>query len=164
MEAQPPQFSASTTVQPTRSAFPPDGLVNVALQTPQAMDVVAREKIIDSLPQSRQLTFRKWLVIEFTSSIHKFEFLGTLARCVVGFAGFCAPVENVDALGWLLATVGFWTGETTVSSHHAAETSLTPAKLRGSLFLDTLNRVEGVLASRRAVAHNLTGSLHHVNT
>tara|TARA_B100000035_G_scaffold248328_1_gene217056 strand:+ start:966 stop:1157 length:192 start_codon:yes stop_codon:yes gene_type:complete len=63
MEAQPPQFSASTTVQPTRSAFPPAGLVKVALQTPQAMAVVAREKMMDSFPQSRQLTFRNWFVI-----------------------------------------------------------------------------------------------------
>jgi hypothetical protein len=139
-------------------------LVKVALQTPQAMEVVAREKIIDSLPQSRQLTLRKWLVIWFTSSIHKFEFFGTLARCVVGFSGFGAPVENVDALGRLFPTVRLGTRETTVSSHHAAETSLTPAKLGCSLLFDTLNRVEGVLASRRAVAHNLTGSLYHVNT
>ena len=144
--------------------MPPAGLVNVALQTPQAIDVVAREKMMDSLPQSRQLTRRKWLVMGFTSAVDKFEFLGTLARSVVCFAGLCAPVENVDALRGLLTTVWFWTGETAVSSHDAAETSLTPAKFRCSLFLDTLNRVEGVLASRRAVAHNLTGSLHHVNT
>jgi len=63
MEAQPPQFNASTTVHPTRSALPPAGLVKVALQTPQAMAVVAREKMIDSFPQSRQLTRRKWLVM-----------------------------------------------------------------------------------------------------
>ena len=144
--------------------MPPAGLVKVALQTPQAMDVVAREKMMDSLPQSRQLTRRKWLVIGFTSSIHKFEFLCTLARCVVGFSGFCAPVKNVDALRGLFTTVGFWTWETTVTSHHSAETSLTPAKLGSSLFLDTFNGVQGVLASRRAVSHNLTGSLHHVNT
>ena len=79
-------------------------------------------------------------------------------------AGFRAPVENVDALGRLLATVGFWTWETAVPSHDTAETSLTPAKFGGSLLLDTLDRVERVLPSRRAVAHNLTGSLHHVNT
>tara|TARA_B100000575_G_C23032504_1_gene594412 strand:+ start:154 stop:333 length:180 start_codon:yes stop_codon:yes gene_type:complete len=59
MEAQPPQFRASTTVHPTRSAFPPDGLVSVALQTVQAMAVVDREKMMDSLPQSRQLTLKK---------------------------------------------------------------------------------------------------------
>jgi len=164
MEAQPPQFSASTTVQPTRSAFPPAGLVRVALQTPHEMDVVAREKMMDSLPQSRQLTRRNWLVMGFTSSVDKFEFLGTLARSVVGFSGFRAPIENVDALGWLFASVGFGTGETAISCHDATETSLTPAKFGSSLFLDTLNRVERVLTSRRAVAHNLTGSLHHGNT
>ena len=93
MEAQPPQFNASTTVQPTRSAFPPAGLVSVALQTPQAMEVVAREKMMDSLPQSRQLTRRNWLVMLGTSAVDEFEFLGTLARSVMGFAGFCAAVE-----------------------------------------------------------------------
>jgi hypothetical protein len=99
-----------------------------------------------------------------TSAVDEFEFLSTLARSVVSLSGFRAAVENVDALGWLLPTVGLWTWETTVSSHDAAEASLTPAKFRGSLFLDALNRVKGVLASRRTVAHNLTGSLHHVNT
>ena len=82
----------------------------------------------------------------------------------MGFSGFRAPIENVDALGWLFASVGFGTGETAISCHDATETSLTPAKFGSSLFLDTLNRVERVLASRRAVAHNLTGSLHHGNT
>jgi hypothetical protein len=33
-------------------------LVNVALQTSQAMEVVALEKMVDSFPQSRQLTFK----------------------------------------------------------------------------------------------------------
>jgi len=56
MEAQPPHSSVSTTVHPTSCALPPAGLVNVALQTSQAMVVVAREKMVDSLPQSRQLT------------------------------------------------------------------------------------------------------------
>lgn len=82
----------------------------------------------------------------------------------MGFTGFSAAVENVDSLGWFFSTVGLWTWETTVTGHDAAEATLTPSELGGSLFLDTLNRVEGVLASRRAVAHNLTGSLHHVNT
>ena len=82
--------------------MPPAGLVNVALQTPQAIDVVAREKMMDSLPQSRQLTRRKWLVMGFTSAVDKFEFLGTLARSVVCFAGLCAPAENVYALRGLL--------------------------------------------------------------
>ena len=164
MEAQPPQFNASTTVQPTRSAFPPAGLVSVALQTPQAMEVVAREKMMDSLPQSRQLTRRNWLVMLGTSAVDEFEFLGTLARSVVGFAGFRAAVEDVDALRGLFTSVWFWTWETTVPRHDTAEASLTPAELGGSLLLHTLHGVEGVLASRWAVAHNLTGSLHHGNT
>ena len=63
MEAQPHQSKVSTTVHPTSSAFPPAGLVSVALQTSQAMAVVAREKMVDSEPQSRQLTFRKLLDI-----------------------------------------------------------------------------------------------------
>ena len=53
----------------------------------------------------------------FTSAVDKFEFLGTLARSVVCFAGLGAPVENVDALRGLLTTVWFWTRETAVSSH-----------------------------------------------
>lgn len=80
------------------------------------------------------------------------------------FARFRAAVENVDALGRLFTTIGFGTRETSVTGHDTTESALTPAKLRGSLFLHSLHRVEGVLASRWAVAHNLTGSLHHVNT
>ena len=82
----------------------------------------------------------------------------------MGFARFCASVEDVHALGWLLTTIRLWTRETTVSSHNSAEPSLTPAKFGSSPFLDSLNRVKGVLASRRTVAHNLTGSLYHGNT
>tara|TARA_B100000900_G_scaffold412863_1_gene435512 strand:- start:82 stop:471 length:390 start_codon:yes stop_codon:yes gene_type:complete len=129
MEAQPPQFSASTTVQPTSSAFPPAGLVIVALQTSHVMGVVAREKMIDSLPQSRQLIRKNSLVMEYTSAVNKFEFFGTLARSVVGFAGFCAPVENVHSLCWLFATIRLWTRETSVSGHDTTEPSLTPAEL-----------------------------------
>ena len=99
-----------------------------------------------------------------TSAVNEFEFLGTLARSVVRFARFRAAVENVDALRGLFTSIGFWTWETTVSGHDTAETSLTPAELRGSLLLHTLHGVEGVLASRWAVAHYLTGSLHHGNT
>ena len=82
----------------------------------------------------------------------------------MGLAGFRASVEDVDALRGFFTTVRFWTRETTVSSHNTAETSLTPAKLRSSPFLYTLHRVEGVLAGGWTVAHNLTGSLHHMNT
>ena len=82
----------------------------------------------------------------------------------MGFARFCASVEDVHALGWLLATVRLWTRETSVSSHDTTEPSLTPAKFGCSPFLDTFNRVKGVLASRRTVAHHLTGSLYHGNT
>ena len=100
----------------------------------------------------------------FASSVNKLEFLSTLAGCVVGLSGFSAPVENVHSLGWLFTAVGFGTWETTVSSHDTTEASLTPAKFGSTSLFDTLNGVEGVLSSRRAVAHNLTGSLHHVNT
>lgn len=82
----------------------------------------------------------------------------------MGLAGLRASVEDVDALGWFFTTVGFWTRETTVSSHNTAETSLTPAQFRSPSFLHTLHRVEGVLTGGWTVAHNLTGSLHHVNT
>jgi len=79
-------------------------------------------------------------------------------------SSFRATVENVHSLGWLLSPVGFWTGETAVSSHHASEPALSPAKFRGSLLLDTLNGVKRVLTSRGAVSLDLTGSLYHVNT
>ena len=136
----------------------------MALHTSQAMVVVAREKMVDSLPQSRQLTFKNSLAMVFTSSVDQFEFLCTLARGIMRLAGFCATVENVHPLGWLFASIGFWTRETTVTRHHTAEPALTPAKLRGSLFLHSLNGVERVLSSRGAVSLDLTGSLHHVNT
>ena len=80
------------------------------------------------------------------------------------FARFGAAVENVDTLGGLFTAIGLGTRETSVTGHDATESALTPAKLGGSLLLHSLHRVEGVLASRWAVAHNLTGSLHHVNT
>jgi len=59
----PPHSRVSTTLQPTRLDFPPDGLVRVAPHTSQEMIEVAREKIVDSLLQSRHATFRKLLVI-----------------------------------------------------------------------------------------------------
>ena len=82
----------------------------------------------------------------------------------MGFARFCASVKDVHALGWLLTTVGLGTRETTVSSHDSTESSLTPAKFGSSSFLDSLNGVQGVLTSRRTVAHYLTRSLYHKNT
>ena len=99
-----------------------------------------------------------------TSAVDKFEFLGSLAWSIVGFSGLCAPVENVDSLGGLFTTVWFWTRETSVPGHDPTETSLPPSEFGGSLFLDALYGMKRVLASRRAIAHNLTGSLHHVNT
>ena len=54
------------TSHPTKLAFPPAGIVNVEPQTPQAMAVVAREKIMASLPQSLQLTLKNWLAIIIT--------------------------------------------------------------------------------------------------
>jgi len=82
----------------------------------------------------------------------------------VRFARFRAAIENVHALGWLFTAIRLRTRETSVTGHDASEAALTPSKLGGSLLLHSLHRVEGVLASRWAVAHNLTGSLHHVNT
>ena len=82
----------------------------------------------------------------------------------MGLARLRASVQNVHALGGLFPTVGFWTRETSVTRHNPAKTSLTPTEFRSTLFLNALDGVEGVLASGWAVAHNLTGSLHHVNT
>ena len=69
MEAQPPHSRASTILHPTRSAFPPDGAVNVAPQTEQDTTLVAFEKITTSAPQSLQDTFRKLLAIKTTSLV-----------------------------------------------------------------------------------------------
>jgi hypothetical protein len=70
MEAQPPHSIVSKTVQPTRFAFPPEGLVRVAPQTPQEITVVARENRIDSFPQSLQDTLMNSPDISYTSSIN----------------------------------------------------------------------------------------------
>ena len=161
MEAQPPHSNVSRTVQPTRLAFPPDGFVSVAPQTAHEMTVVAREKITVSLPQSLHETFINWPTIFLTSSIYEFEFLGSLAWSIVSLTRFSATVKNVNTLGWLFTAIRLWTWETTISSHHFSEPSLTPAKFRGSLFLDTLNSMERVLTSRRAVALDLTWHLDH---
>ena len=126
--------------------------------------MVAREKTVDSLPQSRQETFRKLLAIWSTSLVHQFKLLCTLAGGVMGLAGLGASVENVDALRGLFATIGFWTWETTVPRHDPTETALTPAKFGGAALLDALHGVHGVLARRGAVSLDLTGTLHHVNT
>jgi hypothetical protein len=69
-------------------AFPPAGLVNVAPHTPQAMAVVAREKMMASLLQSLQLTLKNWLAMIITSLVDEFEFLRSLARSIVRLAGF----------------------------------------------------------------------------
>jgi len=70
MEALPPHSNASTTVHPTNSAFPPDGLVRVAPQTPQEITDVAREKIVVSLLQSLQDTLRKFLAMVVNSLVN----------------------------------------------------------------------------------------------
>jgi hypothetical protein len=128
------------------------------------MMVVAREKITDSFPQSLQETFINWPDIIITSSIHEFKLLGSLARCIVGLASLSTTVENVNSLGRLFSTVGFWTWETTVPAHDLTEPSLSPTKFGSSLFLYTLNRVERVLTSRRTVTLDLTRHLDHVFT
>ena len=55
----------STTVQPTKSGLPPCGLVRVAPQTEHEITIFALEKIVVSLPQSLQDTFRNELAIIF---------------------------------------------------------------------------------------------------
>lgn len=70
MEALPPYSIVSRTVQPTRVAFPPEGLVSVAPQTPQEITVVARENRTDSFPQSLQDTLMNSPDIFYTSSIN----------------------------------------------------------------------------------------------
>tara|TARA_Y100000816_G_C26037148_1_gene543072 strand:- start:185 stop:511 length:327 start_codon:yes stop_codon:yes gene_type:complete len=74
---------------------------------------------------------------------------------------FCTTVKNIDTLRWLFSAIWLWTWETAVSTHDLTETSLTPAKFRGSLLLDTFNGVQRMLTCRRAVAHNLTWHLYH---
>ena len=60
MEAQPPHSIASSIVQPTSLALPPDGAVRVAPHTEHEIIVVALENIRDSDPQSLQLTLIKF--------------------------------------------------------------------------------------------------------
>lgn len=79
-------------------------------------------------------------------------------------ASFRATEENVDSLGWLFTAIGLRSWETTVTRHHSAETSLTPTKFGGALFLHTLHCVHGMLASRRTVTLHLTRHFHHKST
>ena len=147
-----------------RSAFPPEGLVRVAPQTLHETTVVAREKMVVSLPQSLQATLRKCFAMMFNSLVNQFEFLRSLAWCVVRLAGFRTSEENVDSLGWLFTAIRLRTWETTVTSHHAAEPSLTPAKFGSALFLYALYGVHGMLTSRRTVTLHLTRHFHHKST
>ena len=78
------------------------------------------------------------------------------------FTSLSASKQDIYSLSWLFSTIRFWTWETTVSSHDAAETALTPAKFGGTSLLDALNGVHGMLTSRRTVALDLSGSLYHM--
>ena len=115
-----------------------------------------------SLPQSAQATLKKFLAIGVNSLVNQFELLSSLAWCIMRLAGLRATEENVHSLGWLFTAVRLRTWETTVSSHNAAETALTPAKFGGASLLNALNGVHGMLASRRTVALDLSGSLYHM--
>lgn len=126
--------------------------------------MVAREKIVVSLPQSLQATLRKFFAILFISLVDQFELLCSLAWRIMRFTGFGAAEKDVNSLGWLFTAVRLWTRETTVTSHNPAETSLTPAKFGSALFLYALYCVHGVLASRRAVTLYLTGHFNHKST
>ena len=117
-----------------------------------------------SLPQSLQETFRKCFAIVFNSLVDQFEFLCTLAWCVMRLAGFGAAEEDVHSLGWLFTTVWFRTWETSVTSHDSAETSLTPAKFGCALLLYALHCVHGMLTSRGTVPLHLTRHFHHKST
>jgi hypothetical protein len=57
-------------LQPTNWALPPAGFVNVAPQTEQEITVVAREKMMLSLEQSLQETFKKFAAINITLIIY----------------------------------------------------------------------------------------------
>ena len=58
------------TLQPTNWALPPEGFVIVAPHTAQAIGIVAREKMMLSLEQSRHETFRNLPDIIYTSVIY----------------------------------------------------------------------------------------------
>ena len=114
-----------------------------------------------SWEQSRHETFRNFAVIFYTSIIHKFELLCTLARGVMSLASLSAAEKDVDTFCWLFTAVRLWTWETTVSCHDSSETTLTPLQFTCALLFDTLDCVHGVLASTRAVTLYLTWHLYH---
>ena len=80
-------------VLPTRSALSPLGLASVLPHTEQEISDEARLKMIVSLPQSLQLTFRKLDFDMLQSPIHEFELLCPLCRGLVRLPGLGAPVE-----------------------------------------------------------------------
>ena len=97
-----------------------------------------------------------------TSLVYQFEFLCSLTWSIVSLTSLSASVENVDPLGRLFTSFGSRSWETTVTCHHLSEPSLTPTKFRCSLLFHSLNSVNCVLTSCRAVAFDLSWSFYHV--
>tara|TARA_B110000438_G_scaffold303775_1_gene367269 strand:- start:2114 stop:2449 length:336 start_codon:yes stop_codon:yes gene_type:complete len=95
------------------------------------------------------------------SLIDEFKFLRSLTWWSVCLSSFSAPVEDVDALGWLFTTFRFWTRETAVTSCNPAESALTPLQFTRASLLDTLNGMHGVSSSLGAVAFDLPWHFDH---
>ena len=89
---------------------------------------------MDSLPQSRQAHSEELVGHVGHLSGRRVRISWHACKGVVGFAGFRAAVEDVDALRGLFTSVWFWTWETTVPRHDTAEASLTPAEPEARFF------------------------------
>ena len=82
----------------------------------------------------------------------------------MSLASLSASIQDIYSLGGFFSAVRFWPWETTVTSHNLSESSLTPLKFGGTLFLDALNCMHRVLTSRWTVALDLTRHLDHGTT
>jgi len=81
------------TVQPVRFAMPLDGSASVQPQMGHGTVVEALSKIVHSLPQSRQLTFRKRpLIIPLRSLVDEFKLSSPLPLGRMGLSRFGASV------------------------------------------------------------------------
>ena len=141
--------------------MPLDGSASVEPQMEHGIIVEALSKIVHSLPQSRQLTFRKRPPnISPLSLVDEFELPSSLPLGRVGLASLGASEYQIDSLSRLLSG---WLrpGEATVPRGNTAKPPLSPLEFTCRPLPDTLHGVFRVLASGWAVAHDLSWHLHH---
>lgn len=96
------------------------------------------------------------------SLVYQFKFLRSLAWSVVCFTSFSTTVKDIDSLCRFFTAFRTWSWETSVTGHDSSESSLTPSQFGCSLLLDSLDGVNCVLASRWAVALDLSRSFYHI--